>query len=276
MSEESTLNDRLVNLPHMKDEHIAVLEKEGLLTPEKLLPILKDDEKWNELHPKLKGIGPKTREKWIELLKEPKEAAPKRVERRLKKPVETVEEKTIAKKMPKPKEKEELEIEATEEPEEEELKEEEIKEEEEEAVEIVDEGEYVPKQKAKLPDAIIKALKMRKEISSKRPKFLREEYHRYVRMRTGWRKPRGMHSKARRKLRYRRKNVSTGYCGPKLVRGLHPSGFEEVPVFNVADLEKISNPDRQAARIGHSVGMRKRELIIDRADELGIRVLNRS
>lgn len=276
MSEESTLSDRLVNLPHMKDEHIAVLKKEGLLTPEKLLPILKDDEKWNELHPKLKGIGPKTREKWIELLKEPKKAAPKRIERRLKKPVETVEEKTVAKKMPKPKEKEELEIKATEEPEEEEIKEEEIEEEEEEAVEIVDEGEYVPKQKAKLPDAIIKALKTRKEISSKRPKFLREEYHRYVRMRTGWKKPRGMHSKARRKLRYRRKNVSPGYGGPKLVRGLHPSGFEEVPVFNVADLEKISNPDRQAARIGHSVGMRKRELIIDRADELGIRVLNRS
>ena len=40
------------------------------------------------------------------------------------------------------------------------------------------------------------------------------------------------------------------------------------------DLESI-NPETQAARIGASVGNRKREGIHDRADELGIRVLNR-
>ena len=45
-------------------------------------------------------------------------------------------------------------------------------------------------------------------------------------------------------------------------------------VFNQTDLETI-NPETQAARIGASVGNRKREGIHDRADELGIRVLNR-
>ncbi len=35
------------------------------------------------------------------------------------------------------------------------------------------------------------------------------------------------------------------------------------------------NPELEAARVGATVGGRKRELIHARADELGIRVLNR-
>ncbi|MGB2346470.1 MAG: eL32 family ribosomal protein, partial [Candidatus Poseidoniaceae archaeon] len=57
-------------------------------------------------------------------------------------------------------------------------------------------------------------------------------------------------------------------------RGLHPSGFREVMVHNLNDLETI-DPETQAARIGHTVGGRKRENIHARADELGIRILNR-
>ena len=45
-------------------------------------------------------------------------------------------------------------------------------------------------------------------------------------------------------------------------------------VHNVADLEAI-DPETEAARVGGSVGGRKREHIYARADELGIRVLNR-
>ena len=45
-------------------------------------------------------------------------------------------------------------------------------------------------------------------------------------------------------------------------------------VHNLNDLESI-DPETQAARIGRTVGGRKRVLIHERADELGIRVLNR-
>jgi len=55
---------------------------------------------------------------------------------------------------------------------------------------------------------------------------------------------------------------------------LHPSGFQEVMVQNTTDLEPM-DPETQAARVGRSVGGRKREYIYSRADELGIRVLNR-
>lgn len=68
--------------------------------------------------------------------------------------------------------------------------------------------------------------------------------------------------------------VEIGYGGPALVRGLHPSGFEEVMVYNVDGLENI-DPKTQAARIGGTVGVRKRIDIENRAKELGIRVLNK-
>jgi large subunit ribosomal protein L32e len=83
-----------------------------------------------------------------------------------------------------------------------------------------------------------------------------------------------MHSKMRRHYGYRPPIVSIGYRGPAEVRGLHPSGFEEVMVFNASQLTGI-DPKVQAVRIGGTVGARKRGDIIAKADQEGIRVLNR-
>ena len=68
--------------------------------------------------------------------------------------------------------------------------------------------------------------------------------------------------------------VEIGYRGPKAVRGLHPSGFEEVMVYNADALNDI-DPKVQAVRIGGTVGVKKRLVIEARAAELGIRVLNK-
>ena len=67
--------------------------------------------------------------------------------------------------------------------------------------------------------------------------------------------------------------VEIGYRGPALVRDLHPSGFEEVLVYNVEGLENI-DPKTQAARIGGTVGVKKRITIENRAKELGIRLIS--
>jgi large subunit ribosomal protein L32e len=69
------------------------------------------------------------------------------------------------------------------------------------------------------------------------------------------------------------KVVKVGYRGPPAVRGLHSSGFEEVMIWNPDDLDKI-NPETQVARIGGTVGGRKKELINNKAQELDIKVLN--
>jgi large subunit ribosomal protein L32e len=78
----------------------------------------------------------------------------------------------------------------------------------------------------------------------------------------------------RRHYKYRPSVVRVGFRGPKITRGLHSSGFEEVLVFNVKGLEKL-NPDIQAARIGCSVGTKKRIDIEKKAKELDIRILNK-
>ena len=92
-------------------------------------------------------------------------------------------------------------------------------------------------------------------------------------MKPSWRRARGLDSKMRTKRKGWPKSVDHGYRSPKSVRGLHPSGFEEVIVHNVTGLDEITSD--QAARISHTVGRRKREDIVERAEELKIFVLNK-
>jgi len=118
-----------------------------------------------------------------------------------------------------------------------------------------------------------KLVELRKKIKSKKPEFRRQESWRYKRIKENWRRPRGIDSKMRRKVKGWPATVNIGYRGPKLARGLHPSGLKEVLVYNVDDLREI-NPNTEAIRIAHTVGARKRAEILNRARELGIRVLN--
>jgi large subunit ribosomal protein L32e len=116
-------------------------------------------------------------------------------------------------------------------------------------------------------------LSLRETLKSKKPEFNRQESWRYKRVKPSWRRARGLDSKMRTKRKGWPKSVDHGYRSPKSVRGLHPSGFEEVIVHNVKDLDEITSD--QAARISHTVGRRKREDIVERAEELKIYVLNK-
>ncbi|HLH86010.1 MAG TPA: 50S ribosomal protein L32e [Thermoplasmataceae archaeon] len=116
-------------------------------------------------------------------------------------------------------------------------------------------------------------LKIKNRDNRNRPEFRRQEWFRYKKLGTAWRKPRGKHSKLREHWNRRPPVVDAGFRNPAAVRGLHPSGFREVRVFNVAELQKI-DPSHEAVRIGSTVGARKREQIQAKASELGIRVLN--
>ena len=140
-----------------------------------------------------------------------------------------------------------------------------------------DDGEdvYMVKQKPLLDEEMKEALALRAAQKKKTPSFRRTEWFRYKRLsRSGWRAPHGMDNKQRRNFKYRGSLVRIGHGKVAAARFLHPSGFREVMVHNVADLEAI-DPETEAARVGGTVGGRKRETIYSRADELGIRVLNR-
>ncbi|AGB04984.1 ribosomal protein L32E [Aciduliprofundum sp. MAR08-339] len=129
------------------------------------------------------------------------------------------------------------------------------------------------KLKPKLSDEERRLLKIRNELNRKRPWFRRQEWFRYKRLGDAWRRPKGKHSKMREHKGYRPPVVDSGYRGPKKVRGLHPSGFREVLVYNPRELEGI-NPEREAIRIASRVGVRKRMEIEKKAKEMNIRVLN--
>jgi large subunit ribosomal protein L32e len=134
---------------------------------------------------------------------------------------------------------------------------------------------YMVKQKPVLDDEMKAALALRAAQKKKTPSFRRTEWFRYKRLsRSGWRAPHGMDNKQRRNYKYRGSLVRIGHGKVAAARFLHPSGFREVMVQNIADLEAI-DPESEAARVGGTVGGRKRESIYARADELGIRVLNR-
>jgi len=107
----------------------------------------------------------------------------------------------------------------------------------------------------------------------KRPDFVRQESWRYVRLDEAWRRPRGRDSKMRLEVKGWPPKAKVGYGSPRTVRGLHPSGYQEVLVHNPEELRKL-DPAKQAARIAGPVGKKKRIEIIELAKELGIKVLN--
>lgn len=117
------------------------------------------------------------------------------------------------------------------------------------------------------------ALKLRKRLKSKKPTFRRQESWRYKRVSQIWRKPDGIDSKMRAKLKGWPKLAEIGYRGPRKARNLHPSGYQEVLIRNADDLGGV-DPETQAARIAHSVGMKKRAEISLRAGERHIYIVN--
>ncbi|MFP4038637.1 MAG: 50S ribosomal protein L32e [Candidatus Nanohaloarchaea archaeon] len=102
---------------------------------------------------------------------------------------------------------------------------------------------------------------------------MRQNTHKNKRINTSWRKPQGKHSDQRLKKKNTPAMPQAGLRTPKDERGLHPSGYEDVLVHRPEDLEDL-NSEEEAARIGSTVGGKKREMILEKAEELDLKVLN--
>ena len=116
-------------------------------------------------------------------------------------------------------------------------------------------------------------IKLRNKMKKQRPSFQRVESWRYKRVKSSWRKARGIDSKTRRKSKAGVISPSVGYRSPKKVRGIHPSGYEEIRVFSIKDLDKL-NKNKHALKISSRLGAKKRIVLIEMAQRKGFKVLN--
>jgi len=119
----------------------------------------------------------------------------------------------------------------------------------------------------------VKIPKRVREMKNKRPEFIRQESWKYVRLKPNWRRPRGKDSKMRLQKSGAPQLVKVGYRTPRKYRNLHPSGFKEVLIHRVEDLEGL-DPAIHAVRIAGSVGKSKKIKIMVEAEKKGLKVLN--
>ncbi|MEM4589756.1 MAG: eL32 family ribosomal protein [Candidatus Micrarchaeia archaeon] len=107
----------------------------------------------------------------------------------------------------------------------------------------------------------------------KHPKFLPPNYGRKKRVKLRWRKPRGIDNKKRIGKKIMGASPNVGWRSARDDRDFHPSGFKEILVRSLKDMDGITEKG-VAIRIAAAVGAKKRELIIKKAKEMNIHVLN--
>ena len=86
-----------------------------------------------------------------------------------------------------------------------------------------------------------------------------------------WRKPRGID------IYFKEEDglyPKTGYRTPLEIRGRHPSGFTEVLVRNLAEVEALAGKKDTAIKLSATLGKRKKKILVDKAKEIGLVVLN--
>ncbi|KAL4225743.1 60S ribosomal protein L32 [Mactra antiquata] len=127
----------------------------------------------------------------------------------------------------------------------------------------------------KAPKMAIKPLNKDKKVLKRTKKFIRHQSDRYIKLKQNWRKPKGIDNRVRRRFKGQYKMPNIGYGTAKNQRHILPDGFKKFLVHNVAELEVLLMQNRTfAAEIAHNVSSKKRKTIVERAQQLAIKVTN--
>merc|ERR1711988_356220 len=120
-----------------------------------------------------------------------------------------------------------------------------------------------------------KPLAHKKIVKKRTLHFPRHQSDEYVKVRASWRRPRGIDSRQRRKFKGLTSLVHIGYGSDKATRHRVPGGWYKFTIHNVKELEVLLMQNRKyAAEIAHNVSSRKRKEIVERAQQLNIKLLN--
>ena len=127
--------------------------------------------------------------------------------------------------------------------------------------------------KTRKRDLKMDAIKLRKELKKRKPKFRMTGFGERPCVKDRWRHPKGTDNKIAKGLKGYPKKVKIGYRSPKAARYIHPSGFKTITINNITELQKI-DPKTEAAHIAATVGKKKQTEIINKCKEQGIKILN--
>jgi large subunit ribosomal protein L32e len=117
-------------------------------------------------------------------------------------------------------------------------------------------------------------LQMRQELGNKR-EFKRYHSKRYLKLGTAWRRPRGIDSRIRKKIKGTPAMPNKRFRKPSILRDILPNGFREVIIKNVNDLRALTCVNRRfCATVSRSVSAKKRIEIVNEAKLLGITLTN--
>merc|ERR1712088_87850 len=116
----------------------------------------------------------------------------------------------------------------------------------------------------------------RPKIIKKRAKrFIRHQSDRYKKLSRNWRKPKGIDNRVRRRFKGMYIMPNIGFGSAKTTKHMLPTGFRKVLVHNVKELEVLMMQNKKfCAEIAHGVSAKNRKVLVERAQQLCIRVTN--
>ncbi|XP_078367081.1 large ribosomal subunit protein eL32-like [Oculina patagonica] len=112
-------------------------------------------------------------------------------------------------------------------------------------------------------------------VKKRTKRFIRHQSDRFLRVKQSWRKPKGIDNRVRRRFKGQYLMPSIGYGSNKNTRHLMPDGFKKFVIHNVKELEVLLMANKSyAAEIAHNVSSKKRKEIVERAQQLAIKITN--
>jgi len=117
-----------------------------------------------------------------------------------------------------------------------------------------------------------KLLEVRKTIKDRKPDFMQQDHHKKARVSAKWKRPTGLQSKMRHQFKGYARRVKQGWRSPQEIRGFHLLGLKPVMINNIKELESVKKDE--GIIIGSNVGTRKKLLIMEKATQLSIKILN--
>merc|ERR1712029_1277612 len=120
----------------------------------------------------------------------------------------------------------------------------------------------------------IRPLVKAKIVKKRTKKFIRHQSDRYLRVKSNWRKPKGI-DRVRRRFKGLYLMPNIGYGSNTKTKHVCPDGFKKFLIHNMSELEVLLMQNKTfSAEIAHTVSSKKRKTLVERAQQLAIKVTN--